>query len=40
MKQIKRAYDPLGTLDLLWKGGYKLPKDEDTDPENHRHREL
>jgi hypothetical protein len=29
MKQIKKAYDNAGTFDKLWRGGYKLPKDDD-----------
>lgn len=26
MRHVQMEYDPLGTLEKLWKGGWKLPK--------------
>jgi hypothetical protein len=27
MRRVKKAYDPAGIFDQLWRGGYKLPKE-------------
>lgn len=43
MREIKKAYDPAGIFDTLWRGGYKLPVERgnmsQTDADN-KHDEL
>lgn len=43
MREIKKAYDPAGIFDRLWRGGYKLPAERgnmsQTDADN-KHDEL